>query len=119
MTLKAAYFDAKGFGVDQAITREDLNQAVSFGSGQGISWPKQGRLHNLRCWAETLVILRSSIPDPAYLRPGFGIEVVRRGQRLDLLWSESLRYHKNVAYGHEVRRVKNAVEWLLVHSSLI
>ena len=38
---------------------------------------------------------------------------------LEHLWSESLRYHKNVAYRHEVRRVKNAVEWLLVHSTLL
>ena len=116
MTLKAAYFAADGFGESQTITRADLNQAVIFGSASGVFWPKKGQLHNLRAWAETLVIRRNSTPGTTYVRPGFEIEVVSKGQRLERYWSESLRYHKNIAYPHEVRRVKEAAEWLLVNS---
>ena len=40
--------------------------------------------------------------------------------RLDLnlfgqLWTESLRYHNNLAYQHEVTQVRLAAEWLLVN----
>ena len=47
------------------------------------------------------------------------MEVASKGQRLERCWSESLRYHKNVAYLHEVRRVKEATEWLLVNTYLL
>ena len=116
MTLKAAYFDALGFTEDQEITRIDLNKAVEFGKSSMVSWPKKGQLHCIRAWAETLVVRRGSMEGTAYDRPEFGLEVASRGQRLEHYWSESLRYHKNIAYPHEVLRVKEAVEWLLVNS---
>ena len=116
MTLKAAYFAAIGFTESQEITRGDLNQAVKFGISSMVSWPKEGQLHRIRAWAETLVVRRGSMAGTAYDHPEFGIEVVNRGQRLEHYWSESLRYHKNIAYPHEVRRVKEATEWLLVNS---
>jgi hypothetical protein len=119
MTLKAAYFDSLGFAPDREITRGDLNDAVKFGTAAMVLWPGRGRLHSIRAWAETLVVRRGSAPGTAYDRPGFGIQVAREGQRLERYWSESLRYHKNVAYLHEVKRVKKSAEWFLVNSDLL
>ncbi len=119
MTLKAAYFAALGFNDDQEITIVDLKEAVKFGTSLMISWPKKEQLHCVRAWAATLVARRSSMPGTAYEIPGFGIEVERNGQRLERYWNVSLRYHKNVAYVHEVRRVKESAEWLLANTHLI
>lgn len=45
----------------------------------------------------------------AYHGPDMRVEC---GQRIGQLWAETLRYHQNVAYLHEVQQVQNAVEWL-------
>jgi hypothetical protein len=116
MTLKAAYFTVIGFAETQVITSADLMAAINTGRWMGIAWPPRGQGHNLRAWAELLVLTRAATPGMAYATPGFGIEVQRRGQRLEHLWSETLRYHKNIAYLYEVRQVQEVAEWLLVHS---
>ncbi|MCI0460386.1 MAG: hypothetical protein L0Z62_25820 [Gemmataceae bacterium] len=48
--------------------------------------------------------------------PPFGLDVQRCGQRIEQLWRETLRYHKNDAYLYEMRQVREAVEWLLVNA---
>ena len=50
-------------------------------------------------------------------RPRLGTRMVTRCARLQQLWSEILRYHKNVAYIHEMERVRDAAAWLLLYSS--
>ena len=119
MTLKAAYFSAIGFADDRQITFDDLREAMEFGKSSLVSWPRRGQLHSVRAWAETLVARRDSMLGTPYMHPGFGFQVASKGQRLDRYWNESLRYHKNVAYPHEVRRVREATEWLLVNSPLL
>ncbi len=119
MILKAAYFSASGFDDNQEITMSDLKEAVEFGTSSRVSWPRKGQLHNVRAWAETLVVRRASMLGTAYDRPGFGIKVASQGRRLERFWSESLRYHSNLAYPHEVRRVKTAAEWLLANTNLL
>ena len=59
---------------------------------------------------------RASTPGAAY-PPAFGLAVQTRGQRIGQLWKETLRYHKNVAYLHEMRQVREAAEWLLANVS--
>jgi hypothetical protein len=88
------------------------------GVGLGISWPPQGAGHNVRAWAELLVMERAAAPATAYT-PAFSLEVQRRGQRLEWLWRETLRYHKNLAYPHELTRAREAAEWLLTNSHLL
>lgn len=115
MTLKAAFFGAIGFPVLQPLTAADLIGAKSKALGLGIIWA--GNLHDLRAWAELLVTTRAATPGLAYPVPGFGNEVVNHGRALQRLWSEVLRYHKNVAYLYEVDQVREAAEWLLVNSA--
>jgi hypothetical protein len=89
--------------------------AVAQGRALGIAWPHAGAGHNVRAWAELLVAERATRPGLAY-PADFGLLVQRSGQRIGQLWNETLRYHKNVAYPHEVRQVREATEWLLANA---
>jgi hypothetical protein len=81
----------------------------------GIAWPTSGQGHNVRAWAELLVLTCAAIPGAVY-PPSFGQQVQDCGQTIGQFWSESLRYHKNVAYEYELNQVRAAAEWLLVNS---
>jgi hypothetical protein len=118
MTLKAAYFPLVAFGPTQVIGWPDVRTAINRGRGMGIAWPPAGQGHNVNAWVELLVAVRALSPATAY-SPVFGRELQRRGQRLQLLWKETLRYHKNLAYAFEVTQVREAAEWLLTHSHLL
>jgi hypothetical protein len=116
MTLKSAYFAAIGFSETQPITIADLRGAAASAPSMGVVWPGPNRFHDLRAWAELLVAFRTATPGLAYPVPGFDKEIVRRSRHVHLLWSEILRYHKNIAYGYEMNRVKAEANWLLAHS---
>jgi hypothetical protein len=64
-----------------------------------------------------LVQYRANRPGLADSDPAFGSQVSAEANTLYGLWRETLRYHKNVAYPHEVARARAAAEWLLTHSS--
>jgi hypothetical protein len=114
MILKAAYFSLLGMGETDVITwGGHLRPAIDRGRLLGIAWPYQGAGHNIRAWAELLVLERASSPATAYAVP-FGREVQRQGQLFEPLWRETLRYRKNDAYLYEVRQVREATEWFLV-----
>jgi hypothetical protein len=118
MLLKAAYFSVIGKSETDEIKLTDILGATNKGRGTfGINWPKQEGWHNLRAWSELLVAERSmsSVPYAQQL----ATEVRRQGRRIGDLWSVSLRYHKNVAYTHEVKRVWEAAEWFFVNSDIL
>ena len=119
MTLKAAYFALLGRAETALLTWSgDILPAIDAGRGLGIAWPKKGEGHNVRAWAELLVLARAATPGAAYLPP-FDQEVQMCGQDIGELWSETLRYHKNVAYLYEMRQVREAAEWLLLNADLL
>jgi hypothetical protein len=119
MFLKAAYFSVIGISDSDALTwAGHLLPAMDRGKNVfTIAWPNSGKGHNVRAWSELLVQERifRSVPFP---NP-FALDVQRQGQRIGQLWNETLRYHKNVAYMHEVTQVRQAAEWLLVNSDLL
>ena len=118
MILKAAYFSLSGLAEDDAITWPGhIQPAISLGKAAplNIAWPNQGAGHNVRAWAELLVGVRALAPATVY-DPGFAARVQACGQCIWQLWRETLRYHKNRAYLYEVRQVREATDWLLVHS---
>jgi hypothetical protein len=112
MILKAAFFDLSGFSGTQVITRSDLQAGLGTLPGIGRNPP----LHHLGLWAQALVSLRASTPGLAYPDPAFGSQVTAKAQSLYGLWRETIRYHKNIAYLHEMARVREAGEWLLIRS---
>ncbi|HEV3341236.1 MAG TPA: hypothetical protein VG125_12790 [Pirellulales bacterium] len=119
MTLKASYFSLIGLARTATITWiGDLQPAIGRGRGMGIAWPGQGAGHNVRAWAELLIAVRALSIATAYAPP-FDTELQRRGQRLEYLWRETLRYRKNYAYEYELVQTREATEWLLVNASFL
>lgn len=114
MTLKAAYFSAVGFPLNQSITMQHFRFAQTNAARLGVPW--QGNLHNLEAWASLLVSTRGQVPGLQYAIHGFGAAVIARVLTLGRLWRETLRYSKNTAYLHEVEQVREAAEWFLAHS---
>ena len=119
MLLKAAYFEVDGLLERDPISIRDLKTAVKFGVTKNILWPPQGQLHNIRAWGETLVARRQMHPASVYQDVAFEQEVLIRSGRLESIWSETLRYHPNVAYPHEFRQVRSSAEWFVVHSPFL
>ena len=117
MTLKAGYFAASGFASAQPITRRDLETARK----RAPAWGSTGRAVSTtwESWARLLVSMRTATPGLVYSIPGFGNDVLRHAGRFRGLWSETLRYHKNVAYEHEVDRARHAAGWFVAHSTAI
>lgn len=120
MTLKAAYFATLGFLSTQPITSADLRAAALTAPGLGVAWPglpHYPKFHDLRAWAELLAATRVAMPGRAYADPAFATRMVARCTRLQRVWSEILRYHKNVAYLFELEQVREAAAWLLRNST--
>jgi hypothetical protein len=119
MILKAAYFSLIGLPEDRQLSwGADLRPAINRGRTLGIAWPPQGEGHNIRAWAELLVAVRILTAATTFAAP-FALEVQRRGQRIEQLWRETLRYRKNYAYQYEMRHVREAAEWFLVNSAAL
>jgi hypothetical protein len=117
MTLKAAYFALTGHAdADVLGWKTHIFPAIERGRKMlQLNWPVPGQGHNVRAWAELLVTERGIIPGAVYPHR-FGREVLACGRRIGLLWSETLRYHKNMAYVYEMTQVRDATEWLLANS---
>lgn len=115
MMLKAAYFALIGVGDGEPLTMNGhIRPAINRGRALHIAWPQRGEGHNVRAWAELLVLERVAGTGEVYA-PDFGHDVQENGQLIGQLWNETLRYHKNVAYPHELRKVRKAAEWFLVN----
>ncbi|HEX7380500.1 MAG TPA: hypothetical protein VF278_25525 [Pirellulales bacterium] len=119
MMVKAAYFSLIGIAPTATITWSgDLRPAILRGRQMNILWPNQGEGHNIRAWIDLLISVRAMSAGTQY-SPRFGLELQRRGQRLEYLWRESLRYRKNCAYQDEVRQAREATEWILVNGKAL
>ncbi|WP_165221537.1 hypothetical protein [Aquisphaera insulae] len=115
MALKAAYFTLFHSETATLDWKSHILPAIQHAKlVRQIAWPVAGQGHNVRAWAELLVAERASISGRAY-EPRTARQVQVCGQRIGQLWSESLRYHGNLAYSHEVTRVRLAAEWLLIN----
>ena len=119
MALKAAYFSLALSETTPIAWMTHLKPAIDRGRNvHMIAWPIHGQGHNIRAWAELLVAERAATPGKA-LPPAISRQIQACGQRIGELWNESLRYHSNLAYHHEVTKVRLAAEWLLVNLSFL
>jgi hypothetical protein len=118
MAIKAAYFSLTGFGRQAPITKADLWQAIALGKGLGMLWPQGAAGHNVRAWAELLVVEANTNPAVMF-DVRLGLDIQRHAQRVSEHWNETLRYHKNVPYGYELRQVRTSAEWLLTNTMLL
>ncbi len=115
MALKATYFSLTLAETTAIDWKTHLKPAITHAqTTHGITWPNHGSGHNVRAWAELLVAERATIAGRAY-SPEDGRQIQTCGQRIGRLWSETLRYHNNLAYQYEVTQVRLCAEWLLVN----
>lgn len=121
MLLKAAYFSVIGVGERTPLLMgTHIIPAIQLGRGLGIAWEVGGQGHNVRAWAELLVLERATHPDPTLAYSvSFGDQVQAHALRINQLWNETLRYRKNKPYEYEITQVRVAVEWLLVNAALL
>lgn len=108
MILKSAFFQCQGFSESQRIELRDLISALQ----RNASRPN---LHHLGLWADVLVQFRISTPGFAYPDPTFGTLIRSKASAIYQIWRETIRYHKNLAYLHELNRIRNDVQWLYAH----
>jgi hypothetical protein len=119
MTVKGAYFSPIGVAQTTTITWPGhLQPAIARGRQMNIGWPKAGAGHNIRAWVELLIAVRALSAATQYPQP-FSLQLQRRGQRLEYLWRETLRYRKNYAYEYEMRQARETAEWLLVNMQVL
>lgn len=119
MTVKAAYFSIIGIASTATVTwGGHLQPAIMRGRQMNIAWPQQGAGHNIRAWIELLIAVRAHSVVTQYAPP-FDMQLQRRGQRLEYLWRETLRYRKNYAYEFEMRQAREAAEWLLANADTL
>jgi hypothetical protein len=62
MILKAAYFSRSRLDTDPLTMGMDIKPAIDLGISLAIAWPTQGQGHNVRAWAELLIIERNISP---------------------------------------------------------
>lgn len=118
MTLKAAYFQLVGFSPTQVIAGSDLRLALGnspASMARQLGMTPSGNFHDLVGWADLIAQYRSTF-GPQYPSQQFGDDIGSRVSLVARYWTESMRYHKNRAYGYEVAQVRGAVRWLLDRS---
>lgn len=119
MIVKAAYFSLRALPAMVPIRwMPDIRAAIARGRSLGVAWPQQGEGHNVRAWADLLVMERAATGIP-YAPAHFGAVVQAMGQRFERLWRETLRYHKNVAYVYEVAQIRDAAEWFVINMMIL
>lgn len=116
MLVKAAYFRLDGHSRGQEISlHNDLRRAVQRGKNEHqVIWPKAHAMHSVRGWAELLILERVS-RNQAFSGV-FAQAIQHHSLVIEQHWSVVLRYRKNVAYRHEVERVRTATEWFVINS---
>lgn len=115
MLLKAAYFRLVGFGEADRIDFVALRAAVGeapASTARSLGLPGTRNLHDLAAWANLIVTYRAT-RGPVYAEGGFGLTLTAQVTAIRQRWSETVRYHKNVAYQHELDRVTAACGWLV------
>ncbi len=117
MLLKVAYFRVLGFGDADPINRSAMQAAVGespASTARVLGLNGTRNLHNIDAWSELLVTFRRA-KGLLYPDPGVSHLLITNVSRVGELWAETVRYHKNTAYGHELARVENACQWLVEH----
>lgn len=121
MLLKARYFRLIGFTETQAISMTDLRFAVSTSAAstaRSLGLPGTSNFHNVSAWADLIVAYRTH-HGFLYAEPGFDAALSDNVRAIQARWTEVLRYHKNVAYSHEMNIVRTCCGWIVSYRGTI
>ncbi|MFO0846940.1 MAG: hypothetical protein U0871_00065 [Gemmataceae bacterium] len=113
MVLKAAVFEAFGYDVCDQISAADLHAIKGLAADLGLNWPKNANLHRVDLWGQVLVRMRVDDPAASDASLADADVLLARSVRVMRLWRETLRYHPDTAYDHEVQAVRQDCEWFL------
>lgn len=114
MILKAAFLRLAGHADDDPITMSTLRNYVGesgTSTARSLGLPGSRNLHDLSAWANLIVAYRAD-RGLVYPEPGFDAALLANVAVIHALWSETIRYHKNVAYVHELARVRISCQWV-------
>jgi hypothetical protein len=121
MTLKVAFLRLAGHGDEQEITPTILRSYAGTSptsTARTLGLPGTTNLHDLASWADLIVAYRAD-RRLLYSTPELRTMVVANTRIVHERWVETIRYHANVAYQHELVRVQQACGWILEHKAVI
>ncbi len=114
MLLKAAYFRLIGYGDGDPVGIVQLRQAVGdspASTARSLGLAGTRNLHDLGAWAALIVTYRTARLLP-YPTADFGRILTAQVATVRDRWTETVRYHKNVAYHHELEAVTRSCAWV-------
>jgi hypothetical protein len=121
MTLKVAFLRLVGHDEDQPITTAILRGYAGTSptsTARTLGLPGTANLHDLASWADLIVAYRAD-RQLVYTDPELGETMLANTLIVHERWVETIRYHANVAYLHELARVQQACGWILEHRAAI
>jgi hypothetical protein len=121
MHLKIAFLRLVGHADDVHIPIATLWNYVGQRTttvARSLGLPGATNLHDLTAWAQLIVAYRAH-HGPAYANADFAGALVANVTEVGARWSETLRYHGNVAYAHELDRVRTSCVWVSSNSETI
>lgn len=121
MELKAGFLRLAGHADDDPISIQTLwnysgPRANTMARSLGLAGAKN--LHDVEAWAELIVAYRSS-RNRVYSERRFAARLLANVRAIAERWTEALRYHKNVAFAHELNAVRTACSWIVTHRKSI
>jgi len=121
MLVKVAFLRVAGHAEHTPITTADLRNYVGDKHGSvahSLGLPGAKNLHDIFAWVELLIAYRSATGQK-YYHPEFSDLLRTHVITIHTLWSENLRYHRNIAYNFELNGVRTACEWIREHRDQI
>ncbi len=117
MLLKAAYFRLIHHGDNTPIGVGDMRLATGVNpasTARSLGLDGTQNLHDLTTWGELIVAYRNR-NGLLYTGAGFARFLTVNVAIVRGRWTETIRYHKNIAYRHELDRVTQACDWIVEH----
>jgi hypothetical protein len=121
MLLKAAFLRLAGHADDDTISAKTLWSYAGqhpTTTARALGLPGAANLHDLSAWADLIVAYRASRA-LVYPDSNFAAVLLVNIAAVSVRWTEVIRYHKNVAYEHELNRVRTSCAWVLAHRRAI
>ena len=121
MLLKAGFLRLAGHADEDPVSMATLwgyagQKPTSTARSLGLAGASN--LHDLTTWVNLIVAFRRS-GSLVYPDANFAASLIANVAVVSDRWNETLRYRKNVAYVHEMNRVRTSCGWMMDHHGTI